>query len=63
MSEPLYLDLKKTALTTTGIIFSTLIAYSLAVEDMVLWQSLVVTLIILVVAIFIAFILEVKYKC
>jgi len=61
VSELLYLDLKKAALTTTGIIFSPLIAYSLAVRDIVLSQSLIITLIILVLVIFITYILEVKY--
>ncbi len=60
MSEPLYLSLKRTTITTAGIIFSALITYSLAVKNTLLSQYLVVALVALVIGIYLAYVLEVR---
>jgi uncharacterized protein YacL len=58
MSKSDYLDLKKTAITTTGLIFSPLIVYAIAFKEQLLAQYLIATIIVILLSIFIAFTIE-----
>ena len=55
-----YLELKRTGITTTGIIFASLLGYAFAVKDLVLAQYLIGTLVIILLSIFIAYVVETK---
>lgn len=62
MSELVYLDLKKTTLSTTVPIFSVMIAYSLAKKNMVHAECLIATLIFLVLVIYTLYLVEIQRK-
>ena len=60
MAESAYLELKKTSLLFTGMIFSPLIAYAAFVTDQALLQALIITLVAVVSTIFVVFVREIR---